>query len=462
VVERAYVSHWLSKVIELLQVETADLRELARLAGGNPKTFYRGARLDGVDLRGQDLRGMQFTELGATNLLVDEGTRVDRRYLGAIRPEDTRNKREKEGSESLDPEWAKNWFQKWAKVHSLAARKLVSDEGEAELRLHTVNNDDWPRVWQAIWLPERRTSPRRTRLAELAFDKIGSLNGAVSLNWLVIFRRLWNRASPGEQDMIAHYVQATAESLMSYDSEDWYQKWSELLRVDKVALVVAGSLYDTAFNWLNVQSINHPNWAAVWRRLWSIDPFRRDALARMGLGWLGRVDARVGGWPIVWRRLWNHSHVTLEKKQELVRMVEWWLENHPKADGWIYVWRDLSRDPEASKSSWFSKSALEWLEGHKQHGEWLLVWRTVFGSQYAQKEQLNSIALEWLRGQSKSEHWPKVWLEVWNLSDQRASAELVLLGREWLAKHKRGRLRGSIVSALFRLNENEGEAAAGH
>lgn len=55
--------HWLDKVIDLLQADTSDLRELARLAGGNPKTFYRGINVNEVDLSGQNIDGMDFSSL---------------------------------------------------------------------------------------------------------------------------------------------------------------------------------------------------------------------------------------------------------------------------------------------------------------------------------------------------------------------------------------------------------------
>jgi hypothetical protein len=55
------MAHWLDKVIELLNAETADLRELARIAGANPATFYRGINLADLDVNGQNLDGMQFS-----------------------------------------------------------------------------------------------------------------------------------------------------------------------------------------------------------------------------------------------------------------------------------------------------------------------------------------------------------------------------------------------------------------
>jgi hypothetical protein len=52
--------HWLQKVIDLFQADTIDLRELAVLAGGDPKIFYRGISLSDVETEGQNLEGMEF------------------------------------------------------------------------------------------------------------------------------------------------------------------------------------------------------------------------------------------------------------------------------------------------------------------------------------------------------------------------------------------------------------------
>lgn len=55
------MSHWLEKVLTLLKADTANLRELARLAGGNPKTFYKGVDINQIDIEGQNLEGMEFS-----------------------------------------------------------------------------------------------------------------------------------------------------------------------------------------------------------------------------------------------------------------------------------------------------------------------------------------------------------------------------------------------------------------
>jgi hypothetical protein len=55
------------------------LRELAKLAGADPRYFYRGVDLSGVDLRAQDLRGMDFTGADLSRARIDPSTLFDRR-----------------------------------------------------------------------------------------------------------------------------------------------------------------------------------------------------------------------------------------------------------------------------------------------------------------------------------------------------------------------------------------------
>jgi hypothetical protein len=61
----------------VLRAQTADLRELAKVAGADPRGFYIGTKLDGVDLRGQDLRGMILPGLDQAKVRTDEGTLLD-------------------------------------------------------------------------------------------------------------------------------------------------------------------------------------------------------------------------------------------------------------------------------------------------------------------------------------------------------------------------------------------------
>jgi signal transduction histidine kinase len=56
------MKHWLETVVVLLTAETADLRKLALIAGGDPRTFYVGVRSDRIDFSGQDVSGMEFDD----------------------------------------------------------------------------------------------------------------------------------------------------------------------------------------------------------------------------------------------------------------------------------------------------------------------------------------------------------------------------------------------------------------
>jgi len=74
------VSHWLDGTIELINAKTSDLRELAQIVGGDPQSFYVGTGLDGVDICGQDLRGMQFTSLSSAAVKYDASTLLDAKH----------------------------------------------------------------------------------------------------------------------------------------------------------------------------------------------------------------------------------------------------------------------------------------------------------------------------------------------------------------------------------------------
>lgn len=69
--------HWLDPILKILDAETTDLRELAKIAGGDPKTFYIGTSIDGANISGQDLRGMIFTKVDFSKIKYDQLTQID-------------------------------------------------------------------------------------------------------------------------------------------------------------------------------------------------------------------------------------------------------------------------------------------------------------------------------------------------------------------------------------------------
>ena len=71
-------NHWLETASKILRSDIANLRELARLAGSDPRFFYRGVNLRRADLRGQDLRGMDFTGANLRDAKIDPSTLLDK------------------------------------------------------------------------------------------------------------------------------------------------------------------------------------------------------------------------------------------------------------------------------------------------------------------------------------------------------------------------------------------------
>lgn len=73
--------HWLHGAASILRADTGDLRKLTEIAGCDPATFYIGTCMDGVDMRGQDLRGMKFSDFDVTKVLIDADTKLDPEFL---------------------------------------------------------------------------------------------------------------------------------------------------------------------------------------------------------------------------------------------------------------------------------------------------------------------------------------------------------------------------------------------
>jgi hypothetical protein len=86
------MSHWLDIVVKLLQSDTNNLRELARIAGADPRTFYRGIDSRKLDLDGQNIEGIEFSNSPSPEayarhqqLTLDLKIKEDRTALGIAR-----------------------------------------------------------------------------------------------------------------------------------------------------------------------------------------------------------------------------------------------------------------------------------------------------------------------------------------------------------------------------------------
>ncbi|MCA3039035.1 MAG: pentapeptide repeat-containing protein [Rhodocyclaceae bacterium] len=73
-----------SKLEAIVKSRSKDPRILAELAGGDPRSFYRGANFDNTDLRGVDLRGYNLTAATFENARLDRNTKVDDAYISVV------------------------------------------------------------------------------------------------------------------------------------------------------------------------------------------------------------------------------------------------------------------------------------------------------------------------------------------------------------------------------------------
>lgn len=71
------MAHWLDIVVDLFKADTKDLRELARIAGGDPTTFYRGVEPAELDLEDQDIDGIEFSSSEAFMGALIDGSRIN-------------------------------------------------------------------------------------------------------------------------------------------------------------------------------------------------------------------------------------------------------------------------------------------------------------------------------------------------------------------------------------------------
>ena len=72
------------KLEAIVKSKSNDPSILAELAGGDPRSFYRGANFNNADLRGVDLRGYNLTAATFENARVDRNTQVDEAYISVV------------------------------------------------------------------------------------------------------------------------------------------------------------------------------------------------------------------------------------------------------------------------------------------------------------------------------------------------------------------------------------------
>lgn len=139
-------THWLAQVEAVLLADTGDLRKLAEIGGEDPRTLYIGTSMDGVDLRGQDLRGMAFTRLDPAKVRMDANTQLDPTpgsELEAATPDPEDDLTDAEGmvlfmEHRLIPEFLRSAVRRTPKL-------AVYGPGEIEAFNHNARRYDGPR-----------------------------------------------------------------------------------------------------------------------------------------------------------------------------------------------------------------------------------------------------------------------------------------------------------------------------
>ena len=72
--------HWSERVAKILNSQSGNLIELARVAGLDPQNLYAHQDLSGCDLRGQDLRGLNLEGCNIDRALIDPATKIDSQF----------------------------------------------------------------------------------------------------------------------------------------------------------------------------------------------------------------------------------------------------------------------------------------------------------------------------------------------------------------------------------------------
>jgi hypothetical protein len=452
------MAHWLQTVVDLLQAPTTDLRELAKLAGANPKVFYRGARFrDGLDISGQDLRGMEFTDLDITKVTTDARTRVDPRYAGPNQHQPKGN-RETLGPEvqTYDGQYS-NWLGTWTSARTGSEREAAAQEGEALLSsTQSILPPEWPIIWHKIWLAERRNSDRRKRLLELARPNV--LRGESNiLGWAAVFRRLWQSASQEERLRLAEFANRTLNWMAEQDERTWIQSWNEVSQALKLPGIESSRLYEIGFRWLTSQDFNHPNWPSVWRSLWLLDREPRSELIELAIHWLSKVDSQnTDSWSKVWRRLLKYLKGTGDD-EGLLNLTISWLSHNPESSEWPLVWQALLPRIKDRNKAWLVSSGLAWLEANLRthNGKWLFVWKAIQQhSPLDNEERVMIIGLRWLAEEIARPEWPNVWLRLWKAGYASMRSELERQAEAWLKTNSEHAASASIQGAILQYSLN--------
>jgi hypothetical protein len=324
------LSHWLQKVIKLFKSESVNLRDLAKLAGGDPRTFYIGANLDGADLSGQDLRGMTFSNFNVDKVKIDSKTKLDPKYLPLAMNVDG-----KSASPGVDfpgqlaqlrhlrrQEWQTQWLRLWNKAKD---RRELTSVAVDWLKIQPIESVELPIVLLTVLNFSRENSSLR----ELAARWL-TLNQFSLIYW----GRLWLlvTAKASTEDKIEFmevegftFLETTIEIADRKSVETWSLIWNRLRRRRKLSK----RLVQLAQHASKIYG-DHTRFVQLVLPHVTSEPFARKRL----IGWLKNAPQRSASWPDIYVRLINQT----ETDDEVVSMGIHWLQSNPNLSRWKKVW----------------------------------------------------------------------------------------------------------------------------
>ena len=425
------MSHWLDKVIVLLEADTSSLRELALLAGGDPRSFYLGSKMEDVDWSNQDLQGMLFTPRGQG---IEKEARHEENFTLTLLGDDQYSNGNELASEE---EWYLEWALSWKTAsRDPELREAIAKKGEEWISRSPISIE-WVNIWDQIWISERRKSPRRDRLFFLGLDRLSP--NISRYMWRTIWKRLWKHKIGLNQVQLDSLATKTKDYIRSSDEVEFREIWKRLTQNARTSTLFMDLYIDVGLEWLSNADINHSRWASVWSNLWDFSSLPRNAIFELGVDWIQRADERHFGWAQVSLRLWQESE-HLNKQGILIPLLEGWLDRNGDSEFFGYLWPELWKAAKSSrdqfKVDWLSQIGLRWLKRPRTTRYWASVWNIVWdqnGDPAFRKVLLHN-AMIWLNSTLNKKEWPVVWERARRASEELgwdATAQLTFLSEKW-------------------------------
>lgn len=435
------MDHWLKTIVHLLEAETSNLRELAEIAGSDPRTFYIGTNMDGTDLSGQDLRGMQFTSLDLRFIKTDSYTQLDDIYRDHrnVRPH---NKWATETLGSVIPaeEWATSWLSRWHRAKEIASRAELAAEATNWLFEQPEISDAWIKVWERVWLSERRRSEGRNILFGLAMERV-FIRENIRGPWPAIWVRLWKHSQNEPQQLLSAFledsIQWFTEHIPVSPEPYWIATWRAHWKASRELPHLSSKLVSFGNDFLD-RFPEHSVWSSIWRDLWE-DGKNRNFLTSKATIWL--ADTAHAGWGPVWRRTWKSSSLHVEDRSKVASYAFEWIDNNFNDSTWPLIWLSINNLPiNQHKISLALRTSNSWLSRLEiKNDHWLHVW--LKSLELCTKIRTNpSVLLDfarvWLNSRFESDIWLDVWRQVW-AAESRAEARIYLqrLVLDWRNHH---------------------------